>query len=528
MKTLKVNCPRVKSGVKELGESTGGRAVMEKQHSVAAILCLGFLLTSAGCGGGSGGQSTPTAPSVSVTVSPSSASLIIGQPQQFQATVSGTTNTAVAWLVNDVAGGNSTVGVITPAGEYVAPDIAPAAAVTVKAVSQADSAKSATSSVTVSVPKGTPALVWNKLINDQTGAGSNLAYPGLTIGAVDSLGNLVAAGLTPDPSTPPPSTAYISTAIKTDSAGNTQWTFVPGTGISGVFTTSDDSVVFSTGNGFLGLSASGQKIFLNNCGANQGFGEILEFNQTIYMQAANNSLMTSDLNGNINCGLTIPLSPPANSYYVSGFSVGSNYTILAGTHSISTSCWSGDMGYLQSEDMSGNPNWLLDFASFAAPQIIVDPLVMETTEGSTTFVYVTGSWFGCDGHTQYVTLKLTETGDIVWRQLWDDNVPNGDTTTYPSAILPDPKGGVIVVGSFDRGGVNGEECGLVSYTTSGAIRWESLQAFSRSDRCSGAFLTNDGKYMYALGVSGLWRGFNTGDSLTSPTALLIAKFALPQ
>ena len=44
---------------------------------------------------------------------------------QFTATVTGTTNTAVTWSVNGVAGGNSTVGTISTSGAYTAPATAP-------------------------------------------------------------------------------------------------------------------------------------------------------------------------------------------------------------------------------------------------------------------------------------------------------------------------------------------------------------------------------------------------------------------
>src|SRR2546421_8627 len=47
---------------------------------------------------------------VSVAISPTSASVAPQQTQQFTATVSGTTNTAVTWSVDGINGGNSTTG----------------------------------------------------------------------------------------------------------------------------------------------------------------------------------------------------------------------------------------------------------------------------------------------------------------------------------------------------------------------------------------------------------------------------------
>lgn len=81
---------------------------------------------------------------VSVAVVPTSATLAIGHTRQFTATVRNSSNKGVAWQVNRVTGGNSTVGTISVTGLYTAPAAVPRpAAVTVTAVSNADSAASA-------------------------------------------------------------------------------------------------------------------------------------------------------------------------------------------------------------------------------------------------------------------------------------------------------------------------------------------------------------------------------------------------
>jgi len=53
------------------------------------------------------------------------ASMLVTTTHQFTPTIAGTTNTAVNWTVNGVAGGNSTVGTITPTGLYTAPRFLP-------------------------------------------------------------------------------------------------------------------------------------------------------------------------------------------------------------------------------------------------------------------------------------------------------------------------------------------------------------------------------------------------------------------
>lgn len=115
----------------------------------------GIYLALAACGGGgssSGSSSSTPAPSrsVMVSVSPMSANVLLGTTQQFTATVSGSTNTAVTWSVDSIAGGDSSVGTINSAGLYTAPaDLPSPASVTVTAASQASSAASATSMVSV-------------------------------------------------------------------------------------------------------------------------------------------------------------------------------------------------------------------------------------------------------------------------------------------------------------------------------------------------------------------------------------------
>ena len=123
------------------------------QRKLSAILVLTLAaLWSAGCtaGGNNGG---PPPATVSLTVAPGAASVRAEDTQQFTATVTGTANTAVTWAVNGVAGGNATVGTITPAGLYAAPPTLPAPNnVNVSATSQQDPTKSAASTVTLLNP----------------------------------------------------------------------------------------------------------------------------------------------------------------------------------------------------------------------------------------------------------------------------------------------------------------------------------------------------------------------------------------
>jgi len=85
-----------------------------------------------------------------VKVTPQSSSVLLGNTQPFSADVTNTSNAAVTWSVNGVAGGNSAVGTISAAGLYTAPaDLPSNATVTIAAASMADPTKSGSAQVTV-------------------------------------------------------------------------------------------------------------------------------------------------------------------------------------------------------------------------------------------------------------------------------------------------------------------------------------------------------------------------------------------
>ncbi len=90
---------------------------------------------------------------VTVSLNPATAGVQVGATRQFSATVGGTSNTSVTWSVNNIAGGDTTVGTISAAGLYTAPAAVPSpASVTVRATSAANPAVSGTAAVTVQPP----------------------------------------------------------------------------------------------------------------------------------------------------------------------------------------------------------------------------------------------------------------------------------------------------------------------------------------------------------------------------------------
>src|ERR1700675_2245415 len=106
-----------------------------------------------GCGGG-GASSVlpppPPPPSITVTIAPLTGTVVLGNTASFTASVQNATDPTVTWSVNGVAGGNTALGTITPAGIYAAPaDLPSSSTVQVTATSHQDPTKSASAAVII-------------------------------------------------------------------------------------------------------------------------------------------------------------------------------------------------------------------------------------------------------------------------------------------------------------------------------------------------------------------------------------------
>ena len=123
---------------------------------VLLTLCIAGVLI-AGCSSvrnSSENESSGNTSGVLLVLTPTTATDTVGQPTLFQATVTGTTNTAVTWEVNGAVGGSSMYGTIS-GGQFVAPANVPnPPTVTVTAIAQAS--PSAFQSASVLIVAATP------------------------------------------------------------------------------------------------------------------------------------------------------------------------------------------------------------------------------------------------------------------------------------------------------------------------------------------------------------------------------------
>jgi hypothetical protein len=163
----------------------------------------------------------PSGQDISVTVTPASASVLLGNQATFIATVKNNSDTSVSWSVNGVPGGSAVAGTISSAGTYTAPlDLPVPANLVVTATSHANSKKSGSASVivqsdvVVTLPSIPPGGVAVELGAARTfiAALTSSAHPDqkivwslsgtscpLTCGSVDASGNFTAPRILPIP-----------------------------------------------------------------------------------------------------------------------------------------------------------------------------------------------------------------------------------------------------------------------------------------------------------------------------------------
>ena len=158
---------------------------------------------------------------VSVAVSPTSSNLISAGSQQFTATVSNTSNTAVTWT--------ATGGTVSSGGMFTAPSVSSSTTATITATSVADTTKSAHASVTVNPPATVSVSVSptsSSLLSAATqqfiATVSNTSNTGVTWSATS--GTISSSGLYTAPSVTSSTTATVTARSIADTTKSAQAT----------------------------------------------------------------------------------------------------------------------------------------------------------------------------------------------------------------------------------------------------------------------------------------------------------------
>src|SRR5579863_9952682 len=184
------------------------------RRSFSTTLCLPFILALAvfasGCGGTS---STQPASTISVMVSPTTATVASGGTTQFTATVTGdSSNAGVTW---SVSGSSANLGTIDATGKYTAPTVTQTTTAMVVATSKTDTTKSASATVTINAAAAATvtispqtafvaagqvqqftATVTNESTTTVTWSVNGTAGGNATVGVIDANGNYTAPAVT--------------------------------------------------------------------------------------------------------------------------------------------------------------------------------------------------------------------------------------------------------------------------------------------------------------------------------------------
>ncbi len=184
----------------------------EFSTSLSLLFVLALLSFVSGCGGSS---STNSGNAISVTVSPTTATVASGGTAQFTATVTGdSSNAGVTWTVSS---SSATPGTVDATGKYTAPSVTKATTASVIATSKTDTTKSASATVTVNpvaaaavtispqtafVAAGQveqfTATVTGESATTVTWSVNGTAGGNATVGTIDANGNYTAPALTQD------------------------------------------------------------------------------------------------------------------------------------------------------------------------------------------------------------------------------------------------------------------------------------------------------------------------------------------
>jgi len=213
------------------GRKAGARHVVGRSLLATVLLCA---LAASGCSATK--QPAAAAPAAeSVNVAPVSVNAAVGGATvSFTATIKNGSG-GVIWQVNGVAGGDSTVGTISPSGTYTSPATMPASStVTITAEAANDNAVSGTASVSLVPPGSVPTVSVAPLAAKVAAAGGSQAFVAVvgnasnsavtwsvngSVGGDSTVGTISASGLYMAPATVPAQPTVTVTATSVADTG---------------------------------------------------------------------------------------------------------------------------------------------------------------------------------------------------------------------------------------------------------------------------------------------------------------------
>lgn len=496
-----------------MGEKMRKRAVL-----VFVLAAIAAALSA--CGGGSSaklstGSSGSGSNQVNLTLSPLTAKVAIN------GTVKLTANTPVTWSVNDIAGGNSTVGTIVGAADntatYTAPNFIPSkATVTIKATTTSSPQQTLTAQITVGM------VIWTKEYPISSGGESLWSVTTL------SDGTIVAGG-------DEGNIQEVAVAISYDSDGNRLWSKIyDGYAFFGSVIARSAGIDFSsiTVTPDLGAIESGPIIVTTDKSGNQSGTSKCSGNYLVQAADPESSstgvfagfnklsvVIFPDNNGSLDCAnaVAVPDLKDEGARVLSIVSTPDGY-ILAGDYSGGVATNTGS--FVLDTDKSGSKVWRKNF-----PDVDQGRALEITDQNGGRSVYFTGRDLSdvSTGTEKFLTARLDMTGTMWtgWPIKWDgDNPATGVLVNFPTVIVPDKStvGGVIVVGFSTKLGstdVNATDTVAIAYKPDASVYWKWRGALSTgsSEQILAGTLDPNNNLILA--------GFGKGQSL-------VAKITLPK
>ena len=459
-------------------------------------------MSCSGDGGSVSASVKVTVQALTVNVSPASATVEEGHTQQFTATVQGTGDfsSAVNWSVNNVVGGDSTVGTISQAGLYAAPPTVPNSfTATIKATSVQDSSKSGSSTLNV-VPQVAVIPVAT--------FGGYSDYPM----AVDSGNHIVVGnwGRSNDHA------AYIASF---DEQGNLLWTyplplrsdFTPAL-VGGVLAIPNQSAIyFVAQNGPIAGAA---------LGAVTSAGEpLLDPSQHLIMPGA--AMAGAGVNGMVflNGRIYMALLTWTNEAWavvadLTG-AVLNQFLIRSGVVNVQSITVTTDHILASGDCYCSNGNW--NVGTYVRMMQVDGTLVWEKTfddssggysvEDSTGDIYFGGVALPAPSEQyKFRIRKLDEQGNQVWESTWDGDNPGGNNSSGAYQLVALPSGAIVLMGylqQYQSTDLNSFDLGALAVDSSGTVLWKLRRDFSGRDWFDHAALDGDGQ-LFACAIFQSW------------------------